>query len=233
MDQFIQKVLACSNILDNQNLIESFPILSVSYQNEKIRILVFRFSNHGIPNYAVLGMMKNDFLFERDTFLEWLQNIHDLILGYPNQDKKELLEKFQTSYYSKNFLFTQEGFDLLNGKQYFTVGGLISRTAFVPCHVCEDKSIEFSNELEANPYNQFLSGDLFLEYEDYEQNYFLNYSEYHTMAYCNVLDYVSYNRSRLLKKAQMNDNENIGCHYLMQILDSYLANGLSEECSRH
>ena len=232
MDQFIQKILACANIEENHDLIDSFPIISVAYQNRKARILLFRFSNHGIPNYAVIGLMKDDFVFEKDSFLEWLKNINELISFKPNKEKLELLEKFKRSNYSRSMLFTQEGFDLLNGKQYFTVGGLISRTALVSCHVCEDKSIIFYNELNANTYNQFLEGDLFREYEDYEQNYFLNYSEYHTMSYCNVLEYVEYNRTRLLKKVQIEDTKQIDLHYLMQILDSYLANGLFQGYSR-
>lgn len=232
MDKFIQRVLACANIEENNNLVESFPIISFSYQNEEKRFLLFRFSNNGIPNYAVIGLVKENIAFDRESFLNWLQNLYQLIVSRPNSDRINLLKIFRESNYSKNILYTQEGFDLINGKQYFTVGGLISRTVLVSCHVCEDQSIEFYNEVKGNTYNQFLNGDLFQDYENYEQNYFLNYTEYHTMAYCNVLEYVQYNRNRLLKMANIK-NHSVDVHYLIQLLDSYLANGLSEGYSRH
>lgn len=229
MDKFIQRILACANIDDQDSIIQTFPIISAYYHNVEKRLLLYRFTNNGLPNYAVIGVFKDGFLIDRDRFFEWLKKLNQLILARPNAEKLTMLENFRESEYFLHLLYTQEGFDLINGKQYFTVGGLVSRTVLIPCHVCEDYSIEFSSKIEENEYNQFMNGPVFRDYEDYEKNYFLNYSEYHTMAYCSVLEYVEFNRKRLLNKEEkitqfMTDNK-----FLVQILDSYLAQDLFDD----
>lgn len=229
MDKFIQKILACSNIQVNSNLVQAFPIISLNYQNKNRLFLLFQFVNNGIPNYIVLGMFEENIPLDRESLLLWLRNLCDLIMcrsGY--QEKEDKLETFKNSSYFNQILFSQEGFDIINGKQYFTSGGLISRTIIVPCHVCDDRTIEFKNEIVTEEYNQFLDGDFFRKYEDYEQNYFLNFQEYHTMSYLNVLEYVKLNYKRLAKKENLNvDDQRDNLEYFVQLLDSYIAQGLS------
>ena len=219
MENFIQKMLSCANIQESDNIIQSFPVLSVHYQNEERRILLFRFVNNHIPNYIVLGLFKKDFVLEKSTFLSWLHLLYRLIMCRPNQknEHQTMMEQFKMSFYFDNLLYSQEGFDLINGKQYFTNGGLISRTIFIACHVYEDRTIEFANDVQVSFAHQFLEGAFFRNYDDFDQNYFLNYQEYHTMFYQKVLEYVEFNRERLAKKGNCDSRD---IHYLVQVLDS-------------
>ena len=234
MERFIQRFLACANIKENANLVEAFPILSVKYWGEERRLLLFRFTNNGLPNYAVVGLLKKDLVFDRRAFLQYLEALYTLIMyrpnGEANQDYFHRLDHFKHSMYFDQILYSQEGFDLINGKQHFTRGGLLNRTVLVSCHVNEDRTILFDNDMKFDEYNKFLDGDFFKSYDDYEANYFLNYAEYHTMSYFNVLDYVRFNSSRLLKKGELERKDDP--HYLMQLLDLHMSTDLSENLGR-
>lgn len=230
MEKFIQRVLSCSNIRENSNLVETFPIISVKYLNDERRLLLFRFTNNGLPNYAVLGLLKKDFVFDKRAFLQYLASLYALIMYRPNGEVNkhylDLLDSFKHSMYFDQILYSQEGFDLINGKQYFTIGGIINRTILISCHVNEDRTILFDNDMKFDEYNKFLDGDFFRDYADYEKNYFLNYAEYHTMSYFNVLDYVRFNSHRLVKKGKLDKLNDT--NYLIQLLDFHIANDLAE-----
>lgn len=233
MDKFIQKVLSCTDIKESDNLINSFPIIRINYQNCKKNLLVFRFYRNSIPNYLVIGEFKENTFFDKDTFISWLESLNTLIFSNPKEMKVneyfEILNKFKNSRYFNQLLYSQEGFDLINGKEYFTNAGLIGRTVEVECQILPDRSIEFYQNIKFNETNQFLEGDFFRQYEDYEKYYFLNFYEYHTMSYLNVISYIKINAQRLMElfMSSSNINEdwvNNNIDFLLQSLDSYLAN---------
>lgn len=236
MEKFIQRVLSCVDIRKTENLIAAFPIIRVQDQYQNRDLLIFRFQKNAIPNYLVIGAFKEDTLIERKTFLEWLKNLNDLIFLNPMESKNEyhnIFNKVKNSIYFNQLLYTQEGFDLLNGKEHFTSTGLISRTVEVECLILPDRTIEFYQMIHFHENNQFLDGDFFQEYEEYERKYFLNYDEYHTMSYLNVLTYLKLNAQRILGIVSVSSyvdedwiDANIG--YLVQILDSYLTNPKSQ-----
>lgn len=233
MGNFIQRFLACSDIVINSNLISAFPIIPVDVHGKRQYLLLFQFTNHGIPNYVVIGILKDERLFEREMFLKWLQLLVDLIMFHPDEgslaDYHEKLELFKNSRYFKEFSYTQEAYDLIHCKAHFNIGGIIYRTVGISCQVSEDCTILFGNEIIEFPEYQFLKGNFFRDYEDYENSYFLNYQEYSSMSYLNVLRYVQFNKERLMRKSSLSLEElkNKDSNYYMQLLDFYLAHQIS------
>ena len=233
MGNFIQRFLACSDIVINPNLISVFPIIPFDIQGKAQHFLLFQFTNHGIPNYVVMGILKDEKNFEREMFLKWLQLLVDLIMFQPERESLacyyEKLKQFKNSRYFKEFLYTQEAYDLIHCKAHFTVGGVIHRTIGISCRVDEDRTILFENEVIEFPEHQFLKGDFFREYEDYDNSYFLNYQEYATISYLNAFRYVQFNEERLMKKSSLSLEE-LKCkdfNYYMQLLDFYLAHQIN------
>lgn len=228
MDKFIQKILTCSDIKMDKSIISSFPIITADYNGEKRSFLLFRFSNNGLPNYLVIGVLKKDLLIEKDSLIKWLGVLKELIEFGKTPDNlnfyHEKIAQLKNSRYFEGILYSQEGYDLINGKQHYIAGGLICRTILIPCKVLMDGSIVFKNEVVFNGENQFLSGEPFKEYQDYEDNYFLNIYEYRLMSYYSILKYVEDNAERLMKKANLNSIEAKNLDYLAQVLDFYIAN---------
>ena len=234
MEKFIQRVLDCTDIKKNDDLISAFPIIRVNIDGNQKNLLVFRFNRLSIPNYLVIGMFKDNVFADRASFVNWLKDLYTLILSNPKElsfhEYHALLDKVKHSICFKSLLYTQEGFDLINGKEHFTNTGLISRTVEMDIQVMADKSIEFSRSVKFNLNNQFLDGDFFREYEDYQQKYFLNFYEYHSMSYLNVISFIKINAYRLGNllgnvPSIIGDEwleQNLG--YLIQMLDSYMTN---------
>lgn len=241
MDKFIQKFLACSNMQFSDNIISLFPIIMEDYNGEMRSFLLLRFSNNGLPNYLVIGMLKEDLVIDKDSFIKWLELLKEILTfnkTNANFSYQEMVNLLKNSRYFNGILYSQEGFDLINGKQHYTLGGLISRTILIPCQVLSDASIEFGNGIIFNRDNQFLNGTPFKEYQDYEENYFLNISEYRLMSYYDILTYVKDNANRLVKKANLSSTMINDLGYLAQMLDFYIANYIHQtqdmdEITRH
>ena len=234
MEKFIQRVLDCTNIKKTDNLILAFPIISLNISSSQKKLLIFRFNRLSIPNYLVIGVFKDNVSIDRVSFVNWLKDLYALILSNPKEmsfhEYHSLLEQVKNSICFKELLYTQEGYDLMNGKEHFTSTGLIGRTVEVECNVLPDHSIEFGQNVKFNENNQFLDGDFFREYEDYQQNYFLNFHEYHSMSYLNVISFIKINAYRLGNLIEnvpnMVSDEWIEQNlvYLIQVLDSYMTN---------
>lgn len=232
MEQFIQRILSCTGIKKSDNLIATFPVIRVQEQGKVYNLLIFRFQRSSIPNYLVIGAFKDGVSIDLKTFAPWLKDLNALIFSNPREDRRgfqESLKRVTNSWYFSQLLYTQEGYDLINGKEYFVNAGLLARTVEVDCQVLEDGTIEFQPSMRFNLENQFLKGSFFREYKDYEAQYFLSNREYSTMSYLDVLAYMKLNANRLLELAMHSGfvsdewvHANIG--YLLQILDAYLTN---------
>ena len=66
--------------------------------------------------------------------------------------------------------------------------------------------LNFQSKIEENEYNQFMNGPVFRDYEDYEKKLFFNLilEDIILWLYCSVLEYVEFNRKRLLNKEEKN-----------------------------
>lgn len=126
--------ICCFNIIQNDDIYKSLPILTLKGQNDEIaNLLIYKFNTQSEENYIVLGKindkeMKNN----AKNIISLLKTIISILNMEVNLDNykqyKMQLEELCSNKLFKEILFTQEGFDLLNKKQFFVQNGLIART---------------------------------------------------------------------------------------------------------
>lgn len=234
MEDFIQKYLSCRNIENYGDLINCFPIIYVKLNNQMKRLLIYHFTNNRIPNYIVIGKYDENFVFDKEDFIGWLENLNFLIhFNLKSGITKEYiyrLQNFKNSIYFSKLKFTQEGFDIVNNKHLFIPTGNIQRTVIVNIKV-ENDGLVFSNRCYFDSTNKFLLGDFFQNYSEYEKKYFLNQKEMTVMGYYDVLDFAKLNMWRIadatnngnLKKMIQNNADLVTNKqnqiFLLQVLD--------------
>lgn len=214
------------------------PVLKEQSKNQKLtseHLLVYRFEHeNGSLDYAVIGAVEKMAarrIAEGTIYYDWLKAIYTLINTDPRTMKgAEEHEYKQANYIFQNhnyigmrdfdfedrrgsyFRFTQEGFDLINGKQYYLNDGIVQRTVAVEGNEIYDNQLAIGRKYDTN--NNLFSRVAevpFKKWHFYAKHYFLNQSELHRMTPEEATEYVFAHFDRLmfiLARDGRKDNKN-------------------------
>lgn len=202
----------------DSSIFSAFPIVSFPLEDGvRDNLLFYVFQLNGNVNYVILGKMRDGYLpkLENQEFLEWLEQLSKL-LAYDVLNSTKALEadylstmaKVQQSNLIHQIEWTQEGFDLLSGKQNFLPKGIIQRTVGTEI-VKQDGGFLFGNQyFSVNEKNNMKNRTLFAPFCDYVNNYFLNAKDCIKMSYDQVRAFSLFHRYRIVKYVRGNQNFN-------------------------
>lgn len=205
MDKIDNQKINCENLEQYESLIDSFPIVLLIINNQLRKALVYKFTNNNRENYILLGIVNSSERVEKEQFERWLQVlnylIHYDITNGLTESYVSLLRLFRNSLFTRNVLFTQEGYDIITNKEAFSPKKEVIRTVSIDLLPNND-GIAFSNSCSFNDSNKALSTGFFNDFYTYESSYFLNPVEINEWGYQNALDYAKFNSGRLTKNCK-------------------------------
>lgn len=217
--------------------------------------IVHRFSNNGQLDYAVIGKVFAESLIESiHDYKDFISLLSALFKTSDKKRRSELLDEVKTSNFFKQVLFTQEGFDLISGKHFYTNGD-IQKTIVTAnaeqdgvlvldslySEVSENKVQNFQNEkgviTEIKPFDSF---------EKYESNYFVNRKDFMNMSpreaslfvsdhYNKMINYINNNYpsfSRNASDISSFETQEEKIAYMAQLLDVLYDAQFGEKYSR-
>ena len=197
--------------IDDQSLFVKFPIIFI--KEEKLSLLLYLFQVNGIPNYLVLGKLKDDYLpkLEDTPFWSWLNTLNQILnfdLCSSSLDSSYLnnMNIIWSSPISNKIEWTQEGFDIISGKQNFVKNGEISRTVKIPYHqngktcLFENKFFDIRDSKESS---------LFSPIQIYLEQYFLSVDDKNRMTDEQRRSYYLFHRYRLVRYVRRLKDESL------------------------
>lgn len=194
---------------DIPSIFYKFPIIRVQKQNgENENLLLYLFQINNKPDYLVLGKFPQDLLstLNSNLFQEWLTHLDTMLrfdlLGSTAQLEAEYLKEMATveqSYFAQHIEWTQEGFDLISGKQNFSPKGTLQRTVVLDTEI-KDQSLLFgASYYSLFPEESLCLGKLFASFQDYTDNYFLNQNDLQDMSFEQASAFALFHRYRIVK----------------------------------
>lgn len=206
MENKIDKIKFYPNqgVLDAYGVIKKYPVLNMQNRD---RLLLGKFTGpEGQQEYAVFGKMTSkitsDNVFDFATWLTVLDGLVNLDVSGADPDTLERrhrgLTVLRQSEFAKGTFFTQEGFDLIMGKQFSNMEHKVIRTVVVPMNEVDGQSgfSEWYDQLHGD--YRFDSLNPFLPFDDYNKAYFLNREESRIYTQVEALTYAAVNVNRWL-----------------------------------
>jgi len=183
-------------------------VLSLKNEDNSIsRFLVYKFGNEEIKDYLVIGNVDKLYSQEKVEFLKRIIRELKEVFQITEQEKYlQELKKIQTLPGIDGILFTQEGFDLLNGKNVIFQNESFGRTINIECEFEED--IFFGNVYEVD--ETYKISTINSEFGIKKINYFDTWEVYELLYFFNSFDlnmidaegiraYVEMNYKRMLR----------------------------------
>ena len=200
--------------LNNMSLNQRFPIIGVVSENQrKENLLLYSFVQNGQPNYIVLGRLISGYLprFDNQLLQSWLGHLSNVLsFGAVGNDIKAetdyLLEMgaVQNSPMASKIEWTQEGFDIISGKQHFLQDGILQRTVVMEMYQEDNEYFFGSHYSGINEKNNMKGNSLFAPYREYMNNYFLNQEDLIRMSYEQAKSFALFHRYRIVKHIKEN-----------------------------
>lgn len=201
------------------------PVMKEQSKKQKLtseHLLVYRFEhNNGFLDYAVIGTIEKmtaHRITNGTIYYDWLKAVYTLINTNPREmsgveehNYKQAKNIFQNNSYigikefddedrrGSYFRFTQEGFDLINGKQYYLEDGIIQRTVNIQGNEIYDDQLAIGKKYDAtNNLFSRVAEVPFKKWHFYDKHYFLNQSELYRMSSEEAAEYGFAHFNRLL-----------------------------------